>query len=151
MYFVGNMGTYLLVAISVERSERTIDFFINNYINLNIFVFTYRYIICYYPTSTRSISYSVCAVVIIICVILSGLWTVLPLVGWSYYVPEGLKVSCSVEWESQSANVLSYNIVIYIFAFFLPVIIMFFTNVQTVKMVKIILKVSLYFYLNIFL
>ena len=133
MYFVGNMGTYLLVAVSVERLPRIILFY-NFILIINIFL---RYIICYYPTSTHSINYTVCAVVIIICIFFSGLWTTVPLLGWSYYEPEGLKVSCSVKWDDQSANILSYNIIIYIFAFFLPVIIMFFTNTQTVKLVRI--------------
>ena len=67
---------------------------------------------------------------------MSALWAGLPLIGWSYYLPEGLKVSCSIEWENHSANVLSYNITIMVFAFFIPVIIMSFTNIETLKLVS---------------
>ena len=73
---------------------------------------------------------------ILICVLLSALWAILPLFGWSYYSPEGVHMSCGVEWRDHSPNVLSYNITIFIFAFFLPLLILFITNYKIIKIVS---------------
>ena len=47
-----------------------------------------------------------------------------------------MKVSCSVEWQDQSFNVKSYNITIFICAFFFPVIVIIITNLKVIKTVK---------------
>jgi hypothetical protein len=44
-------------------------------------------------------------------------------------------MSCGVEWQDNSANVLSYNITILIFAFLLPLIVLIITNVKIIKIV----------------
>ena len=79
---------------------------------------------------------------IILCVFLSAIWTVFPLFGWSYYSTEGVSMSCGVEWKDHSLNVMSYNITIFVFAFFLPLFILIITNFKIVKIVSNV------FYLN---
>ena len=131
MYFTGNMSTYLLCAISIERCRLEI-YSINNFlINLS-----FRYLVFSNQITLRSITYKTCFLTILICVILSLIWTVVPLLGWSYYSPEGVQISCSVEWNDHSFNVMSYNIIIFIFAFYIPVIILVFTNVRVIKIVS---------------
>jgi hypothetical protein len=112
MYFVGNFQTYLLVAISIERY-----LMISNLIN------------------SKSITYKACFITIVVCIFLSAIWAFFPLVGWSYYSTEGIKMSCGVEWQDHSLNVMSYNISIFIFAFFLPLVLIAIANYKTIKIV----------------
>jgi hypothetical protein len=84
----------------------------------------------------KSITYKACFLIIALCIILSSVWTILPLVGWSYYSPEGAKISCAVEWQDHSFSVMSYNITIFIFVFILPLIIIGISNLKTIKIVK---------------
>ena len=86
-----------------------------------------------------SITYKTCIISIMLCVFLSAIWAILPLFGWSYYSPEGVKMSCSVEWKDHSANVFSYNMTIFVFAFLIPLIILIVTNVKIIKIVIIII------------
>ena len=69
------------------------------------------------------------------CAILSLIWTTFPLVGWSYYSLEGIKISCSVEWQDHSLNVFSYNMTMFAFVFFIPAIIICFANVKIIQIV----------------
>ncbi len=80
----------------------------------------------------RSITYKTCLIAITISAVLSLIWTLLPLFGWSFYSLKGGKISCSIEWEEHSFNVISYNITIFIFVFILPAIIIFITNLKSV-------------------
>ena len=84
---------------------------------------------------SSSITYKVCFMIISLCVFLSAFWTVLPLLGWSYYSPEGIKMSCGIEWQDHSANVMTYNILVFIFAFFVPLFILAITNWKIIKTV----------------
>ena len=88
------------------------------------------------PTTVLTISYKVCFMTIVACVFGSALWAILPLFGWSYYKAEGLRMSCSVEWENHEANVLSYNITIFLLAFVVPVIVLIVANVKIIKTVS---------------
>ena len=77
----------------------------------------FRYLMISNKVNSKSITYKTCFLVIAVCIVLSLIWTTFPLVGWSYYSPEGLKMSCSVEWQDRSLNVMSYSITIIIFVF----------------------------------
>ena len=85
--------------------------------------------------SLQSLTYKTCAYAIFVCISLSALWAILPLFGWSYYSPEGIKISCSVEWQDRSWNIMSYNITIFVFAFFLPLLILLIANLKIIKIV----------------
>ncbi|CAF0813866.1 unnamed protein product [Didymodactylos carnosus] len=63
-------------------------------------------------------------------------WTLLPVVGWSYYDYEGTGVSCSIKWEEQSLNVTSYNMTILVTVYLVPVIIMIVVNVKVYLLVR---------------
>ena len=76
-----------------------------------------------------------CCLKIITCILLGLFWASLPLFGWSYYSPEGLGTSCSVEWNEKSFNVLSYNITILITVFLIPLILLIYINVLIIRIV----------------
>ncbi|XP_058115803.1 vertebrate ancient opsin-like [Anopheles ziemanni] len=54
-----------------------------------------------------------------------------PLFGWGAYVSEAANISCSVNWESQTANATSYIIFLFLFGLIVPlvVIIYSYTNI----------------------
>ena len=91
----------------------------------------------------QSITYKACFLTIGLCIFLSAIWAVFPLFGWSYYSPEGVKMSCGVEWQDHSLNVMSYNVTIFVFAFFLPLIILAITNWKIIKTVLIFFKFTM--------
>ncbi len=83
----------------------------------------------------RSIKYKSCIMIITACAILSLIWTAFPLVGWSYYSLEGIKISCSIEWQDRSLNAFSYKVTIFAFVFFIPSIIICFANLKIIQIV----------------
>jgi hypothetical protein len=87
--------------------------------------------------NSRSKTYKCCFWIILFCAFLSALWAILPLVGWGYYSPEGVKMSCGIEWQDHSLNVLSYNMTVFVFAFFLPLMILVITNCKIIKRVNL--------------
>ena len=62
-----------------------------------------------------------------------------PILGWSYYSLESGLVSCSVEYNEKSLNVISYNIGMFIFVFILPFGITTYTNIKSFLIVIIII------------
>nr|QVK45896.1 G protein-coupled receptor [Proales similis] len=113
MYFVGCSQIYLMAAISFER-----------------------FIIVYKPLSFKSIDFKVSCMWIAICLGAGALWALFPLVGWSYYSLEGALTSCSVEWAERSVNVISYNMTIFLFVFIVPLVLIVFTNVKLLLIIK---------------
>ncbi|CAF4353988.1 unnamed protein product [Rotaria sp. Silwood2] len=106
-YFVGCSNMYILCLISIDRySIMTRPFQPPS----NIIQRTYISIGCIY--------------------ILSLFWTIMPLLGWSSYDYEGLGLSCSIQWTERSLNVISYNITVLIFIYFIPVMIILITNIR---------------------
>ena len=87
--------------------------------------------------NSKSITYKTCFLAILLCTFLSAIWTIFPLLGWSYYSAEGIKMSCGVEWQDHSLNVISYNISMFIFAFIIPLIIIAITNAKIIKIVML--------------
>jgi hypothetical protein len=59
-----------------------------------------------------------------------------PMFGWSHYSLEGALTSCSVEWFEKSFNVISYNISMFIFVYFIPLLIIFGTSLGLIILVK---------------
>lgn len=116
MYFVGCTSIYLLTALTYER-----------------FMFLRDHMICVRSSNNRN-SY----LKILICIFLGLFWSMLPLFGWSHYSLEGLKTSCSIEWNEKVANVLSYNITILIAVFLIPLALMIYFNFKLISMVSLI-------------
>lgn len=58
--------------------------------------------------------------IVLLCVFLGLLAPTAPLLGWSKYSINISQVSCDIEWKDRSLNVVSYNIAIFFFVFFVP-------------------------------
>lgn len=69
-----------------------------------------------YKTSTQERS----RFYIIVCWILSVLWSLPPLIGWNSYVKEGIGMSCSIDSSSENWVDRSYVLVLFFCAFCLP-------------------------------
>ena len=113
MYFTGNMGIFLMVVISLER-----------------------FYIIHRPMGFSRLKLKTSLYIIGFCALFSLFWCVVPLFGWSRYSLEGAKTTCAVEWEERSFSVISYNVAIFIFVFFVPVCILFFTNIRLILIVN---------------
>ncbi|CAF0886599.1 unnamed protein product [Brachionus calyciflorus] len=111
MYSIGCISIFLLTAISFER-----------------------FYIIYKPMSIKSINQKLSLIIISACVFFGVLWALFPVFGWSHYSLEGAMTSCSVEWNERSFNVVSYNIAIFAFVYFLPLIAIAYSNLRLIFM-----------------
>lgn len=112
MYFTGITSIYILVALSLERY-----YIINSQVN-NFFVNK--------KTVLRLVGF---------CVMNGLIWASFPLFGWSYYSLEGANTSCSVEWNERSMNVVSYNLAMFVFVYFIPLVVICVSNFKLIFMV----------------
>ena len=101
------------------------------------FIFDLRFYIIYNPFAIRKVSAKKTSIAILVCFILSLFWAICPLFGWSHYSLEGGLTSCSVEWAERSWNVQSYNIVMFIFAYIVPLFIIIYCNTHMLIIVRI--------------
>lgn len=113
MYFVGCSGVYIVAAISIER-----------------------YYIIYKPWLIENKTLKDKLRWITICLILAVIWPIFPLFGWSHYTLEGSLTSCTVEWTERSANVISYNFIMFICVFIIPFSAIGFTNLKLALILK---------------
>lgn len=51
---------------------------------------------------------------------MAAFWTVMPLIGWNRYVPEGNMTSCGIDYLDRSWNTRSYFILYSIFVYYTP-------------------------------
>jgi hypothetical protein len=98
-----------------------------------------RYDILKNRENEKSISNKIIIKSVIISLVLSLFWSGAPILGWSYYSLESGLVSCSVEYNEKSLNVISYNIGMFIFVFILPFGITTYTNIKSFLIVIIII------------
>ena len=97
----------------------------------------FRFLAIYKPFDARVLlSPRLINLIILGSLVLGLFWTVLPFMGWSYYSYEGIGVTCSVEWNERSSNVISYNLTILILAFFLPLACILVADVSLILMVN---------------
>ncbi|KAF7660603.1 hypothetical protein LDENG_00278730, partial [Lucifuga dentata] len=54
-------------------------------------------------------------------------WTMPPFLGWSSYGPEGVGISCSVQWHLRSLTNISYVSCLFIFCLLLPLLLMVYS------------------------
>lgn len=131
MYFIGCTSVFLICAISYERYCR----------------------VKYTKTQEDSNRIQSCFKIITICIFLGLLFSTMPLFGWSYYTFEGAGTSCSVAFTVRTFNVLSYNITIFIFVFFVPmgfiltINILLFSNVSLQDFKAFFCRVMCFLYL----
>ncbi|NXG59167.1 OPSP protein, partial [Hemiprocne comata] len=57
----------------------------------------------------------------------SLLWTTPPLLGWSSYVPEGLRTSCGPNWYTGGSNNNSYILALFVTCFLMPLSLILFS------------------------
>ena len=62
-------------------------------------------------------------------------WALMPLLGWSEYSIES-SISCSVEWNKKTPLVISYNVSIFAFVFFMPLSVILYTNFKIIFIVR---------------
>jgi hypothetical protein len=95
-----------------------------------------RYDILKNHKNEKSISSKIIINSVVISMALSLFWSVMPIFNWSYYSLEDGLVSCSVEYNEKSLNVISYNIGIFLFVFILPFGITIYTNMKSLFIVN---------------
>jgi hypothetical protein len=105
-----------------------------------------RFYIMYKPLNIRKLNFKLAYTVIGFCVAIGVFWSLMPLLGWSYYTYEGGLVSCAVEFKGTSWNVRSFIIAIFIFVYCIPFGTISISNIVLLLIVSINL-----FYINEFL
>jgi hypothetical protein len=88
------------------------------------------------PVKKNYISLAKLKAIIVICTSLGLTWASLPLFGWSHYVLETTRITCSIQWNDTSLNVLSYNLTIFFSVFLLPFSFIIVFNIKMVFMMK---------------
>jgi DNA integrity scanning protein DisA with diadenylate cyclase activity len=115
IYFVGCMQVFLMTAISYVR-----------------------YDILKKQKNEKSIGNVLIIKAVVISLAFSLFWSAMPIFGWSHYSLENGLVSCSVEYNEKSFNVISYNIGMFIFVFILPFGITIHVNIKSICIVKLL-------------
>lgn len=87
----------------------------------------------------NKITYSV-----VVSFVLSLFWSAAPIFGWSYYSMEDGLVSCSVEYNEKSLNVITYNFGMFIFVFILPFGITIYANLRSLLIVIFLIYLFIY-------
>jgi c-opsin len=103
-----------------------------------------RYYVLKKPLNMNKITNKKVVTAIVISVIFSLFWTLMPLLGWSKYTLEDGLTGCSIEWKPTDLNVISYNISMFIFVFFLPFGLIFTTNFKSYLFVSISIYIYIY-------
>ncbi|XP_077287744.1 vertebrate ancient opsin-like [Arctopsyche grandis] len=75
-----------------------------------------------------------CTVLLIWCFSLSV--TTPPLFGWGSYIMEGANISCSINWEEQTMNALTYILFLFAMGLVIPIIIITYSYMNILKTMK---------------
>ncbi|CAF0759611.1 unnamed protein product [Rotaria sordida] len=105
-YFVGMVGLYLLTALSLNRYWKIVT-----------------------PTKEKYVTFQTAYISIILSVLGGLFWALPPIFGWNNYKLEGVRTTCSICWQDRTINVISYNVLMFIFAYTIPLIIMVYCNI----------------------
>lgn len=114
VYFIGCLQIYLMTAVS--------------YCRYNILIRAHGV--------HNSLSNKMIKKLMYLSILMSFFWSSAPLIGWSYYSLEDSLVSCSVEYNEKSLNVISYNIGMFIFVFIIPLYVIIYTNIKSILLVN---------------
>lgn len=74
---------------------------------------------------------------IVSCCLLALIWALMPIIGWSEYSLEGAMISCSIEWKKRTPSVISFNIMLAIFVYIIPLVILIYTNANIFRIVRL--------------
>lgn len=113
MYFIGSSTIYLFVFLSIERY-----LILSNSKN-------------FYTKNTKK-----ACVRILICVLIGFACSIAPVLGWSHYTLEATAVSCSVEMNEYTTNVISYKIFMFSIVFFIPLTSLIVVNIKIILLVS---------------
>ncbi|CAF1034100.1 unnamed protein product [Rotaria magnacalcarata] len=80
------------------------------------------------PFNAKDVTVMKCIIVSCAAVLVSLMWTILPLVGWNEYTLEGTRTSCCTNLHDRRRLYISFNIAIFVFVYCLPLVILFTTN-----------------------
>ncbi|NWW50321.1 OPSP protein, partial [Pedionomus torquatus] len=67
----------------------------------------------------------------------SLLWTTPPLLGWSSYVPEGLRTSCGPNWYTGGSNNSSYILALFVTCFVMPLSLILFSYTNLLMTLRV--------------
>ena len=70
------------------------------------------------------------------CWLYALFWSVMPLLGWSSYGIEGLRISCSVDWYHRTASAVSYVGCLFMAAYVVPINVICFTYYKTWRVIR---------------
>lgn len=76
---------------------------------------------------------------ILLCALIwcySLFWSVMPVLGWSRYIPEGIGTSCSVDWTSKEQGNVWFTILLILGCFLLPVSIIICSYLKTFRALR---------------
>ncbi|CAF1132630.1 unnamed protein product [Adineta steineri] len=107
-FLYGCSSVYLLCAVSISRC----------------------YIIIR-PLNANKVTLEKCIIASCGVVLISFLWTMMPLMGWNEYTMDLGRTSCCINWYDNRPVYLSFTIVIFIFIYCIPLIILIVTNTIT--------------------
>jgi hypothetical protein len=113
MYFIGCSSIYLMCAISFERFYVALSF---------------------EKPNLKKLSNKTCVCLTIFCMLIGLFWSSIPILGWSNYTCK--KSGCSVNLKGTSWNVISYNVSMLVFVFFVPLFIILGTNIKLLIKVR---------------
>ncbi|KAL8587396.1 hypothetical protein ACOMHN_062129 [Nucella lapillus] len=119
VYFFGLSSMYLLAAISVDR-----------------------YVVIVRPMGSLMVTHRIALLGIGLCFGLGLFWTLMPLLGWNRFVPEGIGVSCSIWWGSADPASTSYIFTILVFCLLLPLLVMALCYINIYWMLFPLLTIS---------
>ncbi len=86
--------------------------------------------------SMKNINFKTTMMGSLICLLCGFFWALCPMFGWSHYALEGSLTQCGIDWASQTFNVISYNVVLFVLGFFFPMILVIYCNVNLMKIVN---------------
>jgi len=114
MFWIGSSSIYLMTSISFQR-----------------------FYVIYNPFNPKNNSFKMNIIIIIICLFIGFIWSIFPVIGWSYYTLEGSLTSCGIEWRKQSFNLNSFKIAIFLFVYLLPLLIIILSSIKLLIMVNL--------------
>jgi hypothetical protein len=113
MFWIGSSSVYLMTSISFQR-----------------------FYVIYNPFNPKNNSFKMNIIIITICLFIGFIWSIFPVIGWSYYTLEGSLTSCGIEWRKQSFNLNSFKIAIFVFVYLLPLLIIILSSIKLLIMVN---------------
>ncbi|UJR33532.1 hypothetical protein I4U23_020976 [Adineta vaga] len=105
-YFVGMVGLYLFTSLSLNRYWMIVT-----------------------PKRENLVTFRSAYISVLLSIFGGLFWATPPIFGWNDYTLEGVRTSCSICWQDRSTNVMSYNILMFIFAYIVPLFVMIYCNI----------------------